>query len=81
MTTLEELTNNYQLTGDPNKFHEDLLVYYNFSITPVLSIATERQLLNTRGMKICSDYSINYPTFLKNLTMLTDYQEANRLTQ
>lgn len=78
---LYELINKYEINSSSHiKFHEDLSVYYNFSITPILSIATEREMLNIREMKICQDYNINYLTFLSNLKRLTQYNSrvANR---
>lgn len=73
--TIEELINNYEIhDSTPVKFHEDLSIYYNFSKTPVLSMESERQLLNSREVKICQDYSINYSTFLSNLKLLTQHE-------
>lgn len=73
-----ELIDKYEINNStPVKFHEDLSVYYNFSITPILSIATEREMLNVREVKICQDYNINYLTFLSNLKLLTQYSRNN----
>lgn len=76
---LKKLIQNYDINNDSMyKFHQDLLIYYDFSITPVLSIETERKMLNDREVAICQEYNINYSTFLSNLKLLTQYKSSIR---
>lgn len=75
---LEDLIEKYEINNSsPTKFHEDLSVYYDFFKTPVLSLETERQMLNIREVKMCQDYGINYYTFRKNLGYLEEYHQLS----
>lgn len=75
---LEELINNYQVTGDPNKFHDDLVIYHTtLTQKPILSDQTEKHIRDTIQLKICKEHNMGYKTFLENLEMLIDYRIKN----
>lgn len=75
---LDELIGNYEIhDSSPIKFHDDLLLFYDFSKYPMFSLETERKILSVRESKICQDYNINYSTFLSNLKLLTQYCQSS----
>lgn len=75
---LEELLDKYEINHLTLKnFHKELSLYYDISRRPMLSKRTEEKLLNNRQLEICKEYRINYPTFLKNLNLLSEYKQLS----
>lgn len=72
----EELVGKYEINRlDSHNFHQDLVLYYDVSKQSPLSVQTEKKWLDNLQIKICNEYEISYPTFLKNLELLVKYNE------